>query len=168
MIQFVIKIAEKIKFHGIRDVANTLISSYLRNRKQFVCINNEFSTFKSIELGVPQGSILGPLLFLVYINDLLLSLNSVLKLFADDTALCINKNSSENWEILANQEQKKINLWMVLNGLTLNPSKTQALSIALFIHKSSPSLSLALCNNTVNITNTTKYLGILIDDQLSF
>ena len=57
---------------------------------------------------------------------------------------------------------------MVLNGLTLNPSKTQASSIAPFIHKSCLSLSLNLCSNIVNITNTAKYLGILIDDQLSF
>ena len=57
---------------------------------------------------------------------------------------------------------------MISNGFTLHPSKTQALSISLFIHKSSPSLSLNLCNNIVNITNTAKYLGILIDNQLSF
>ena len=59
-------------------------------------------------------------------------------------------------------------MWMVSNGLTLHPSNTQALSIAPFIHKSSPPLSFNLCNNIVNITNTAKYLGILIDDQLSF
>ena len=57
---------------------------------------------------------------------------------------------------------------MVSNGLTLHPSKTQALSTAPFIHKSSPSLSFNLCDNIVNITNTAKYLGILIDNQLSF
>ena len=101
------KLLKKLNFYGIRGVANTLISPYLRNRKQFVCINNEFSTFKNIELGDPQGSILGPLLFLVYINDLPLSLNSVPRLFADDTALCISENLSENLEILANQELKK-------------------------------------------------------------
>ena len=162
------KFPKKLNFYGIRGVANTLIPLYLRNRKLFVCINNEFSTFKSIDLGVPQGSILGPFLFLVYINDLPLSLNSVPILFADDTALCISENSSENLEIFTNQELKNINLWMVSNGLTLHPSKTQALSIAPIIHKSSPSLSLYLCSNIVNSTNTAKYLGILIDDQLSF
>ena len=73
-------------------------------------------------------------------------------------------------EILANQELKNINLWMVLNGLTLHPSKTQTLSIAPITHIFSLSLTLNLCNNIVNITNTAKYLGtrILIDDQLSF
>ena len=69
---------------------------------------------------------------LVYINDLPLSLNSVSRLFVDDTALCINENSSENLEILANHELKNINLWIVSNGLTLHLSKTQALSIAPF------------------------------------
>ena len=108
---------KKLNFYGIRGVANALIFSYLRNRKQFVCINNEFSTFKRIELGVSQNSILGPLLFLVFINDLPLFLNSVPRLFAVDTALCISKNSTENLEILANQELKNISLWMVSNGL---------------------------------------------------
>ena len=97
-----------------------------------------------------------------------MSFNSVPRLFADGITLRVNENSSENLEILSNQELRKINLWMVLNGLALHPSKTQALSIAQFIHKSSLSLSLTLCNNTVNITNTAKYLGILIDDLLSF
>ena len=97
-----------------------------------------------------------------------MSLNSVPRLFADDTALCINENSSENLEILVNQELKYINLWLVSNGLTLYSSKIQALSIAPFAHKPSPFLSLNLCNYIVNITNTAKYLGILIDDQFSF
>ena len=107
-------------------------------------------------------------MFLVCVNDLPLSLNSVPRLFADDTVLCVSENSSENLEILANRELKNINSWMVSNGLTFHPSKTQALSFAPFIHKSSPSLSLNLGNNIVNITNTAKYLGMLIDDQLSF
>ena len=104
-------------------------------------------------------------MLLVYVNDLTLSLTSVPRLFADDIALCINENLSKNLEISANQELKNINLWMVSNSLTFHVSKTQALSIAPFINKSSPFLSLNLYNNIVNITNTAKYLDILIDDQ---
>ena len=107
-------------------------------------------------------------MFLAYINELPLSLKSVPRLFAEDTALYIIENSSENLEILANQELKSINLWMVSNDLILHPSKTQALSIAPFTLKSSLSLPFNLCRKIVNITNTDKYLGILIDDQLSF
>ena len=97
-----------------------------------------------------------------------MSLNSVHRLFSDDTALSINENSSENLDILANQELKNINLSVVSNGLTFHRSKAQALSIFPFTHKCIPTLSPNLCNNISSITNTAKYLGILNDDQLSF
>ena len=152
------------------EVSNTLIFPYRRNQKQFVCINNEFSTFKSIELDVHQRSILEPLLFLVYINDLPLSLHSVPRLVANDTAFCINDNSPENLEILANQKLKNISSWVVSNGLIFHSSKIQVLNIASFTHKSSPSLSFNLCKNIINIINTVKYLSIdnPIDNQLYF
>ena len=96
-----------------------------------------------------------------------MSLNSVPRLLADDTTLCVNENSFKNLEILANHKLKK-NLSRVLNGLTFYHSKPQALSNAPFTHKSSPFLSLNFRNNIVNITNTAKYLGLLIDVQLPF
>ena len=77
----------KLKQNGISESLLELLGSYLQNRKQRVVINGSYSDYASIESGVPQGSVLGPLLFLVYINDLELDIKSNVKFFADDTML---------------------------------------------------------------------------------
>ena len=83
------KLIKKLEQYGIRGVADDLIKSYLEKRKQFVSITNFNSSDLVIEYGVPQGSILGPLLFVIYINDLPSCLQSLPRFFADDTALLI-------------------------------------------------------------------------------
>ena len=86
------------------------VQSYLNNRFQFVAIGNaNNSNLKKIEYGVPQGSILGPLLFLIFINDLPKCLHSVPRLFADDTALLISDATLPKMEKLANDELSNIN-----------------------------------------------------------
>ena len=82
---------QKLLHYGIRGPAYCLIESYLSNRQQFVSINNSASSLKSISIGVPQGSILGPLLFLVYVNDLTYAAFCQPRLFADDTCLALNQ-----------------------------------------------------------------------------
>ena len=94
--------------YGIRGTALGLFRSYLSNRKQCTNINSILSELISIELGVPQGSILGPFLFLVYINDLPNSSILLSKLFADDTCLLFSANSVANLQNIANQEIAKI------------------------------------------------------------
>ena len=80
------KLLKKLDYYGIRGVAN-LLKSYLNDRKQYVLIDNQKSSEKIIEYGIPQGSILGPLLFLIYVNDLPSCPETVRRFFADDTAL---------------------------------------------------------------------------------
>ena len=81
----------KLEHIGIRDTALKLIMSYMRNRKQLVDVNGSKSDYLEISIGVPQGSILGPLLFLIYVNDLILSSSCVqFVMFADDTTILYN------------------------------------------------------------------------------
>ena len=84
---------KKLNHYGIRGVANAWFRSYLTNRQQFVNINGKDSSLKTMQYGVPQGSVLGPLLFLIYINDLHLAIKySTTRNFADDICLLIKIN----------------------------------------------------------------------------
>ena len=160
---------KKLEFYGIRGVANKLLHSYLQNRLQFVSINNVKSNLEPVTCGVPQGSILGPLLFLLYINDLPVSLKTMPRLFADDTALLIHESSFSKMESLANSELSNISKWMIANRLTLHPNKTYALNVSPFFrNRTTPELALSLDNVKIKNPSVTKYLGILLDNNLSF
>ena len=162
------KLIKKLDFYGIRGVANDLLQSYLNNRFQFVAIGNANSNLKKIEYGVTQDSILGPLLFLIFINDLPKCLHSVPRLFADERALLISDATLPKMEKLANDELSNIKQWMRSNNLTLHPHKILALYISPFSRKSSPNFTLTLDADQISISDTAKYIGLLVNDQLSF
>ena len=115
----------KLYVLGIRGTAHGWIKSYLSNREQFVVFNNTQSTKQMINCGVPQGSILGPLLFLMYINDMA-AVSHVLFpiLFADDTNVFLNGSNVDDMMRTMNNELMKINEWLYCNKLSLNVSKT--------------------------------------------
>ena len=116
---------DKLHYYGIRGNALELFRSYLSDRSQYVSYNGVRSSTKSITCGVAQGSILGSLLFLIYINDLYnVCRDSVPMLFADDTNLFYKGNKMENLVKIINGELENISLWLKINKLSLNIKKT--------------------------------------------
>ena len=157
---------KKLEHYGIRGTALGLFRSYLSNRKQCTNINSILSELISIELGVPQGSILGPFLFLVYINDLPNSSLLLSKLFADDTCLLFSANSVANLQNIANQEIAKIEKWMTSNKLTLNHTKSKFMVINK--RGGNCNLNVRINNELIEQVYSIEYLGITIDSDLSW
>ena len=164
----------KLEHYGIRGIANSLMKTYLEKRKQYVSIAAHNSTDRTIEFGVPQGSILGPLLFLIYINDLPLCLHTIPRFYADDTALFISGKSLSDIQTLANLELFNVSQWMQANSLVVNTAKTVALIITPQLHHSIPSandkssINFTFNNQIVQPSTSAKYLGITIDNKLLF
>ena len=159
------KLLKKLAYYGISGITNKLLHSYLHNRRQYVVINNTSSGLECINYGVPQGSILGPLLFLLYINNLPVSLQTTPRLFAN-TALLIAESSFSTLESLAESELKAISKWMSSNSLALHPNKTIVLNVS--PSRTPSSLELTLDNVKIKTQEVAKYLDILIDEKLTF
>ena len=116
----------KLELYGIRGTPLLWFTNYLENRCQYVSINNTASTTNKISSGVPQGSILGPLLFLLNINDIV-NCSSLLKfiIFADDTNLFHSAKNITQLVLEVNQELTNLNSWFQANKLSLNSDKTK-------------------------------------------
>ena len=115
----------KLKNNGIIGNAFQLIESFLHNRRQSVVLNGQFSSWLSIRADVPQGSVLGPLFFLIYINDLPEGLNSEVKLFADDTSLFSIVNCVSTSASTLNSDLFKIQGWTHQWKMSFNPARTK-------------------------------------------
>jgi hypothetical protein len=174
---------KKLSKLGILGRELSWFQSYLTNRKQFVTIDDSVSDMLSILIGVPQGSILGPLLFLLYINDLPLCSSLLSLLFADDTALAAEGDDLDSLSQFVNTEFTKVCNYFRLHKLSLHPDKTKCMIIS--NAKVSPDVSIFINNNNCNQNDPAnifklkqvfstddvpaiKYLGVFFDPQLNF
>ena len=158
---------KKLAKYGINGNSLKIIKSYLTERAQTVCVNDIHSNPRDIQMGVPQGSILGPLLFNLYVNDLVnINIGCHFFMYADDTAIFFNHHNAEILQTMINTTMPKISEWLDANYLTLNTSKT--LFQIYSNHKHSLSLDVSINGVNIKQVNTIKYLGILIDSDMKF
>ena len=157
---------KKLDHYGFRGVINSWFRSYLTDRKQKVVINGFESESKDLVHGVPQGSVLGPILFLIYINDLHRSIKySTTYHFADDTNLLHISKDYKSLQRKVNHDLFSLHKWLTANKISLNDGKTELI----YFRKSgiAPTLNIKLHGKTLTPSKYVKYLGIYLDEFLS-
>ena len=160
---------QKLENYGIRGIALSWITSYLNNRKQFVQFNNVNSSENIIKCGIPQGSILGPLLFILYINDISNASNLLrFILFSDDTNVYYSGKNTSDVNNVLNQEMEKVSDWLIANQLSTNLKET---NYVIFKPRQKrlnlTNFSLKIKNNLIEPKSSIKFLGVIIDEHLS-
>jgi hypothetical protein len=163
-------LVKKLEFYGVRGITLDWFISYLHARQQCVSLNGISSSMRQISCGVPQGSILGPLLFIIYINDIICC-SDILKfiLFADDTNLFFSDKNIYVVESQVNNELGKLSEWFRNNKLSLNVAKT---NFIVFGNKQFPvnfsQIKLVLDGNILERTACAKFLGVYLDEKLKW
>jgi hypothetical protein len=160
---------KKLEHYGIRGKALDWFKSYLYNRKQCVSLNGVMSDFKSVIYGVPQGSILGPLLFILYINDIAnCSVRLMFILFADDTNLFFSCKDLAHLFHNVNTELEKLSVWFRANKLSLNVKKTNYILFGLKHMPAGVTYNVSIDGQAVERVEYTKFLGVFIDEKLNW
>ena len=159
----------KLEYYGIRGIPHDFIKSFLTNRKHYTNINGVDSNTLTSTHGIPQGSVLGPDLFMIYINDMIRIIqHSEMHHFADDTNLLYSNNSMKKINRHKNHDLKLIAHWLRVNRISLNSDKTE---ITIFRPKgkdiTKKKLNFRLSGQQIYISKQVKYLGFMLDESLT-
>lgn len=148
----------KLENYGVNGHMLHWFEDYLNNRRQKVLVNEICSPEKTLSAGVPQGSVLGPLLFLIYINDISDDLTGLARLFADDTSLSYSSTNLQHIEIVLNEDLRKLSEWAKKWQILFNPLKTEVLLISNIFHDDN--FELSMDGTILKIVETHKHLGV--------
>ena len=152
------------KLNSIKDSMLSLLKDYLNNRIQSIVINNVLSEREIVNVGISQGSCLGPLLFLVYINDIFSSTEINMRLFADDACLSYQHSDPKYLNEIINKKLVKVDKWLRAYKLFINYSKTK---ILLFKKTSKVcEFSIKINSFIIEQSYSIKYLVVVLDDKL--
>ena len=160
---------DKLEHYGIRGLALKWIKSYFSNRLQFVEYNGHASSRTNISCGVPQGSILGPLFFLLYINDIN-NASKILQLilFADDTNVFLSHKNADCLANILNTELNKLSIWFRANKLSLNLKKTKFMVFKPSQKRKSHDIQLLINDYKLDQVKETIFLGVILDENLNW
>ena len=159
----------KLDHLGVSSFSNKWLTSYLSNRSQCVTVNGVVSEYLPVSCGVPQGSILGPLLFSIYINDMHRAFtHSTVFHFADDTNLLYSNRNPKIIKKKMNQDLRSLFEWLCANRLSLNVAKTEFIIFRPPNKSLDDRIVLTLNRTKIFESRKLKYLGLIIDDRLSW
>ena len=159
----------KLHFYGIRGIAHKWFNSYLSNRKQYVKYREARSELMNVTCGVPQGSVLGPLLFIIYTNDLAKCINhSNAILFADDTTVYVISADKIRLYSYMNEDLHTLNDWFKANKLSLNINKTVCMFFSNNIKSNKDTCKVKIGDSEIKEVDHFKFLGLIIDSNLKW
>ena len=160
----------KLEAYGVQDIELQWFTDYLEGRRQKVTLEGESSDWSDVTRGVPQGSILGPLLFIIFMNDLPdCTDHCTVNLYADDTTIYVADRDPSVVGNKLNADLNKVAAWIKSNGLKMNVAKTQALVLSRKRGRpQAKQIEISLNGESINTQDSVKYLGIVLDQNLTW